>query len=64
MINKTYSVSEVFLSQEEIEMAFKEYIENHDNSPLPQPNSITYEYNSQGNKLNGIAVKLVYKSTE
>jgi hypothetical protein len=61
MINKTYSVSEIFLSKEEIDMAVKEYIENHNNPPISIPKSVTYAYNVQDNKLNGISVTLVFK---
>jgi hypothetical protein len=64
MINKTYSVSEIILSKEEIDVAIKEYIEKHNNPRIIFPKSVTYAYNVQDNKLNGISVKLVFKDQE
>lgn len=64
MIQKTYNVSEIFLSKEEIDMAIKEYIENHNNPPISYPKNVTHVYNLQGNRLNGISVRLVFENSE
>ena len=64
MINKTYNVSEIFPSKEEIDMAIKEYIENHNNPRISYPKNYTHEYNLQDNKLQGLIVKLVFKNSE
>lgn len=64
MINKSYNVCEIFLSKEEIDVAIKEYIQNHNNQIISNPKSITYSYNLQGNKLRGTNVVLVFKNPE
>lgn len=64
MINKTYNVCEMFLSKEEVDIAIKEYIENHNPQRISFSESVTHTYIVQGNILNGASITLVHENSE